>query len=145
MIAARRTRPYAITALVVLFAIGTAASFISVVSLIFPGSFLEPVWRLNPKAREGFTLLGPLAVVLMSVVCLACTLAAIGLWRVRRWAYWLALIMLIGNLAGDLANVATGSEPRAIIGIPIVLLVLTYLLHPRTRENFKPNGGRSRA
>ena len=122
------SRPLGITALVILFAIGACASFVSAVALTFPGSFLEPIWRLNPNARAGFTRIGSAAIVLMAAVCIACVFAAVGLCRGRRWGYWLAVVMLVVNLGGDIINVITGTEPRAIIGIPIAGAILLYLL-----------------
>ena len=127
-------RPLIITALIILFAIGTAASFLSAISLAFPGSFLESIWHLNPHARESFARIGVWAIVLMTVVCLACVCAAIGLWRGRPWGYWLAVIMLVLNLAGDIINVLTGTEPRAAVGIPIVLLILVLLIRQRPMQ-----------
>lgn len=132
-----KTRPLVVTFLIVLFVTGTAASLVSVISLSFPGSFLEVVWRLNPHAREGFGRMGNWAVVLMAVVCLACLLSAIGLWRGLRWGYWLAVAMLTINLIGDVVNVVTGTEYRAIAGIPIALALLIFLLRKRTREYFE--------
>ena len=131
-----KTRPFGVIALVLLFAIGTCASFISAVSLTFPGSFLEPIWSLNPNARAGCTRIGSAAIVLMIAVCIACTFTAIGLWRGRRWGYWLAVLMLVVNLCGDVVNVITGTEPRAVIGIPIVGVIIAYLLRKRTRDHF---------
>jgi len=119
-----------------LFVIGTCASFISAVSLTFPGSFLEPIWDLNPHARAGFSRIGSWAIVLMISVCIACLFTALGLWRRRSWGYWLAVVMLVVNLCGDVVNVITGIEPRAIIGIPIVGMILAYLLRKRTRYHF---------
>jgi hypothetical protein len=72
MTAKSETRPLGITALSIFFLFGTAASFVSFVSLLFPGSFLEPMWRLNPRAREGFASMGAWAIVLMFAVCIAC-------------------------------------------------------------------------
>jgi len=80
-----KTRPFGVTALAMLFVIGTVASFISALSLTFPGSFLEPIWRLNPHAREGFDRIGSIAILLMIVVCIACVCTAIGLWFGTRW------------------------------------------------------------
>lgn len=131
-----KARPFGVIALVLLFAIGTWASFISAVSLTFPGSFLEPIWSLNPNARAGFTRIGSAAIVLMIAVCIACTFTAIGLWRGRRWGYWLAVLMLVVNLCGDVVNVITGTEPRAVIGIPIAGVIIAYLLRKRTRDHF---------
>ena len=116
--------------------IGTVASLVSLLSLAFPGSFLEAVWRLNPHARAAFAGIGSWALVLMSVVCVACTLSVIGLWRRLRWGYWLAIVMLIGNSVGDVINVILATERRAIIGVPIAVLLLFYLSRRRTREYF---------
>jgi formate hydrogenlyase subunit 3/multisubunit Na+/H+ antiporter MnhD subunit len=131
-----KTRPFGISALTILFVIGTAASFISAASLAFPGSFLEPIWRLNPHAREAFDRLGSPAIVLMIAVCIACICTSVGLWRGTRWGYWLALLMLVSKLAGDLVNVISGTELRAIVGIPIVLFLLGYLVRPQIRKQF---------
>ena len=106
-------------------------------SLTFPGSFLEPIWHLNPNARAGFNNIGAWAIVLMIGVCIACTLTAIGLWRWRCWGYWLAVVMLGVNLGGNLVNVISGREARAIIGVPIVGAILAYLLRRRIRLHFK--------
>jgi len=126
-----KTRPFVVTVLIVLFVIGVTASLISVISLTFPGSFLEPVWKLNPRAREGFARMGGWSILLMSVVCVTCLLTAIGLWRRLRWGYWLAAIVLTINLVGDVINVLVGTDRRAIVGIPIVLLLLVYLLRSK--------------
>ena len=123
--------------MIILFAIGTVASLIAVITLTFPGSFLDAVWRVNPHAREGFSRIGGWSVGLMSVVFVACLLTAIGLWRRLEWGYWLALVMLIVNLIGDAINVIAGSDRRAIVGIPIVLILLLYLLRRETREYFR--------
>ena len=126
-----KTRPFVVTVLIVLFVIGVTASLISVISLTFPGSFLEPVWKLNPRAREGFARMGGWSILLMSVVCVTCLVTAIGLWRRLRWGYWLAAIVLTINLVGDVINVLVGTDRRAIVGIPIVLLLLVYLLRSK--------------
>ena len=80
--------------------------------------------------------MGTWAVVLMCAVCVSCASAAVGLWRGARWGYWLAVALLACNLLGDVANVVTGTEPRAAVGIPIVLAILAYLLSRRARYFF---------
>ena len=71
-------RPIGITALSLFFLFGAGASFVSFISLLFPGSFLEPIWRLNPRARAGLGGMGVWAVILVGSVWLACALAAVG-------------------------------------------------------------------
>src|SRR5262245_12021323 len=98
------SRPWGVTALGVFFAFGAAMSLASFVALLFPGGLLEPMWRLNPRARESFADMGPWALVLMAVVCVACLSAVLGLLRSRRWGYLVAATLLVVSLLGDLAN-----------------------------------------
>jgi len=137
MMGTTNKRPLVVTLLIVLFAIGTIASLISVTTLTFPGSFLDAAWRVNPHAHEGLTRLGSLSVLLMSAVFVACLLTAIGLWRGWEWGYWLAIVMLVANLIGDVINVIARSERRAIIGIPIALILLLFLMRSQTRYYFR--------
>jgi uncharacterized membrane protein (DUF2068 family) len=129
-------RPAGIVALTLLFMFGTVASFVSLVALAFPESFLEPIWKLNPRAHAEFATMGRWAIVLMCVVCVACALTTVGLWRGARWGYWLAIVMLAVNLLGDIANVLVGTERKALIGIPIVIIILIFLVSKRVRDFF---------
>jgi hypothetical protein len=81
--------------------------------------------------------IGIWAPVLFFVVALACATAAIGLSRGARWGYRIAIAILIINTVGDIINVISGTEPRAIIGIPIVVLILAYLFSRRVRRFFR--------
>jgi hypothetical protein len=129
-------RPRGITGLSVFLALGCLIALTSAVSLLFPGSFLEPMWRLNPRARTAFSFMGVWAPVLLIVVSSACGTAAWGLWQGRRWGHRLAVGIFAFNLLGDTANVVLGTEPRAIVGIPITALLLFYLFRPRVRRYF---------
>jgi hypothetical protein len=76
-------------------------------------------------------------VLLMATVSLACLGAAVGLWTGRRAGYRLATALLLTNLLGDLANAVVRRDPRTLIGIPIVAVLLWYL---RLREPLQPHG-----
>jgi hypothetical protein len=130
------TRPIGITALSIFFLFGAAVTFVSFVSLLFPGSFLEPMWLLNPRAHDAFASIGAWAVVLMCFICIVCGSTAVGLWRGTTWGYWLAVALLAINLLGDIVNVVLGTEPRALIGIPIVVEIFTFLMCKRVRRYF---------
>lgn len=129
-------RPHRITTLSIFFAAGAMISLVSGISLLFPESFLQPMWKLNPRAEQVFHHVGFWAIVLMFVVSLSCVLAAYGLWLGRLWGYHLAIGLLLVNLIGDIYNFASGTEPRAVIGIPIVLLVLASIMTSRIRAFF---------
>jgi hypothetical protein len=131
MTTASRVRPVGVTTLSVFFWGGALT-----ISLSLPGSFLERLWRLNPRAREGLAEIGAWAILLMGAVSVACAMAAAGLWRGSRWGYWLALTLLAINLIGDIANVLLGTEPRAAVGIPIVIAILVFLLVSRRVRDF---------
>jgi hypothetical protein len=109
-------QPAGITALAIFFFLGALISFTACLSLLLPGSFLEPMWQLNPRARHAFAGLGQWAIVLLGAVSVACAFSAAGLWSGRRWGYRLAIVLLTINLVSDVLNVALGTEPRAAIG-----------------------------
>jgi hypothetical protein len=121
---------------------GAVMSFTSGVALLFPGGFLEPMWQLNPRAREGLGRLGPWAILLMFSVSVACAFAAAGLWRGVAWGHRLATGILIINLVGDGVSALTGAEPRALIGLPVCAALIAYVWSRRVREYFARAGQR---
>ena len=129
-------RPWGITALSVFFLAGAAISLTASVSLLLPGSSLKWMWRINPRALESLTSLGFWAVILMLTVSMFCAAASLGLWRTSRWGYWFAVGLITINLIGDLANVVLGTEPRAIVGVPVAAAILAYLTSKKVRKLF---------
>ena len=69
-------------------------------------------------------------------VSMSCALAAVGLWRRARWGHKIAVALIAINLAGEVANTIMGTEPRAIVGVPIALAILIYLLSKKVRGSF---------
>ncbi len=120
-------RPLGVTLLSLFFLAGALLAGIAALSLAFPGGFLEPMWRLNPRGHQGLAALGGWGVLLMTAASLACATAGVGLWRMRPWGRTAAIVVLLVQLGGDVLNVATGTEPRALVGIPVVVGLLVYL------------------
>ena len=125
-------RSVGITALSLFFAFGVLVASITALMLLFPGSVLEPLWRLNPGAHEGFATMGTWAVLLMAIVAAACATAATGLWRCARWGYITAVAVLSINLLGDTMNAFIAHDWRTLIGLPIGGAMIIYLLSRRT-------------
>ena len=135
-------RPPGVAALGVFFAAGSLIALVAAVSLLSPGGLLEPVWRLNPRARTAFSGLGFAAPALLVLVAAACGVASVGIFRRRRWGHRTAVGLISLNLLGDTVNAALGIEPRAAVGIPIAGALLVYLLSRRVRGYFGGEGRR---
>jgi hypothetical protein len=129
-------RPRGITVLSCFFVFGAIMSGVTSVMLLLPGTPLEWLWRLNPRARDDLKSLGLWGILLMALVCMACATAALGLWRCTRWGFWTAAIILSINLAGDTVNAFAEHDWRTLVGLPIGGVMLLYLL--RQRRVFLP-------
>jgi hypothetical protein len=101
---------------------------VTLLALAFPGSFLEPIWRLKPEARVQFQEIGGASIALMAVVGAACGLAAVGLAKNAEWGRQLAIGILIFNLVGDSLNALLRHDPKTLIGLPIGGLMIWYLV-----------------
>lgn len=115
------------------FAFGATMCALTIVLLLFPGTALDALWRLNPEAHSGFQSIGNAAVLLMFAVGAACATAAVGLWRDERWGIQIALIILFLSVAGDLLNAVFRRDYRALIGLPFGGAMI-FLLARRIRR-----------
>lgn len=132
----RMKRPLGIAALTVFSLAAAVVAGVSAISLAFPGSPLEPMWQLNSRGHQAFARMHGWAVLLLAGVSGMCVIAGIGLWRRRPWGYAIAVAGLSAHLLGDILSVVSGTEPRAIIGIPIVVALLVYLSRSYVRSAF---------
>src|SRR5712664_918730 len=98
------------------------------------------MWRLNPRGHDGLVHIGLWAVALLFAASLACAAAGIGLWRRTRWGHATAITLIAINLFSDLVNAVVGTEPRAIVGVPIAFALILYLMSKRVRVFFKGAG-----
>jgi hypothetical protein len=117
------------------FAVGAAICLLTIVMLLFPGSALDSLWRLNPDARIAFQSIGKLSILLMLIVGAACASAAVGLGKNAQWGIHLTLIVLLVNLVGDLLNAFLRHDLRTLIGLPISGAMIAYLLSVRRQSN----------
>ena len=124
---APRRRPLGLLALTFFFAAGSAVCLLIVLALLFPGGSLDSIWRLKPQAKMEFEQIGAWSVVLMSVVGVACGLAAFGLGRNVEWGRKLAIGILGVNLIGDTVSAIVRHDPITLIGLPVGGLLIVYL------------------
>lgn len=127
--------PLGLRLLAIFFGFGAFMSALTIVLLLFPGTALDVVWRLNPQAQRSFQSLGTLSILLMAVVGSSCGAAAIGLFRGARWGRVLGFVILLVNLVGDTANAVLRHDYRALIGIPIAGVMIIYLWRTTRRKD----------
>jgi hypothetical protein len=120
--------PVGLRLLSAFFAFGATMCALTIFLLVFPGTPLDKLWRLNPEAQRSFQSLGLPAVLLMLIVGAACAFASAGLWRGRRWAIRLAIAILSVNLCADLVNAIVRHDYRTLIGLPIGGALIAYLI-----------------
>jgi hypothetical protein len=119
--------PIGMKLLALFFALGACMCALTLGLLLFPGSSLDSLWRLNPEAHAAIQWMGRLSILLMATVGVGCALAAIGLARNTRWGRWLGILILIVNLVGDLINAFVRHDLRTLIGVPIASAMIFYL------------------
>jgi uncharacterized membrane protein (DUF2068 family) len=120
------------------FAFGASMCALTIVLLLFPGTVLDSLWRLNPAARVAFHSLGLAAVLVMLVVGIGCAFAAKGLWQGSLWGVRIAFMILSVNLIGDLFNAAVRHDYRSLIGLPIGGAMIFYLARYRNADSSSP-------
>jgi uncharacterized membrane protein len=113
------------------FAFEATMCTLTIVLLLFPGTVVDSLWRLNPDAHVAFQSIGKIAIFLMLVLGTGCAFAAIGLWQSSRWGIRLALMILSLNIIGDLFNALVRHDNRALVGLPIGGVMIFYLARYR--------------
>ena len=120
-----RTRPQTVTA---------AAILMALFSLInFPG----PWWYVVPGVAE----VTPMFVIYSGIVLgIVGIVAAVGLWMLKTWSFWLTIIVCVLNIlfnASGLVMVLPGGL-KALIALQTIGFVLTLVLVvlPTTRRAF---------
>jgi hypothetical protein len=127
--------PIGMKLLALFFAFGTCMCALTIVLLIFPGTMLDSLWRLNPEAHAAFQSSGWLSILLMVTVGTACGLAAIGLARNTTWGCWVG-ILVHGKFGGRSNECAFATHLRTLSGVPIAGAMMVYLYRcAATRSN----------
>jgi hypothetical protein len=130
-------RPAGIVALSAFSVFGALMSGIAAFTLLYPRGVLDTLWRVNPDGHESLRKMGAWGIALMLLVCLGCTLTAIGLWRMQTWGHRLAVGGLVVNMIGDIVSAVLRGDARTLIGVPIGLAVLVYLMSGKVRDAFR--------
>jgi hypothetical protein len=117
---------------------GATMATLAGLTLLFPGTILEPVWKLNPAASVELHQLGPAVAIAFLALGAVLVVTAIGWMKRRFWAWALAVVIVASQVLGDLGNAVRGRYLQGAVGALIAGALLIYLLQPKIRIAF-PN------
>jgi len=129
-------RPTLWLAIAVLLLWGALAATLAAISLLFPGTWLDAMWVLNPRAHEGLVALPKFVGYFFLTLGLVLLITGIGWIRRRFWGWALASLLIAGNLAGDLLRFAHGEWVAGTVGVVVAGALLVYMLRRNVRGFF---------
>jgi len=133
-------RPPVLTLIAILLWSATAIATVTGGSLIAPGTLLDGIWKVNRPAYAAFSTHARQSGAILLLAGFAAGAAATGLWRGRRWAWYLAIAIFGINALGDLASLLiTRDWLKGGSGVLIDALFLFLLLRPNMRAFFAGN------
>jgi hypothetical protein len=133
---ANEQRPAGFLLIGAFFVFGAIMATYAGVTLLWPGTYLDRIWQLNPNAHIQLQAMGRLAGIPFLILVIALLLAAIGWFRRRYWGWLLGVAIVAMNLLGDIGNLLMGERLKAMVGLIIAGLLLYYLTRPRVRTYF---------
>ena len=104
------------------------------ITLIFPGTFLDRAWLLNPTGHAGLTALGRWVGFLFPLLGLVLAAAGMGWLKRRRWGWRLAVLLIAANAVGDLSRLVSGAWIAGTVGVLIAGMLLIYMMRPAIRR-----------
>jgi hypothetical protein len=138
MASAPNPRPRGWLAIGIFLIWGAAMATFAGVTLIFPGTFLDRAWALNPVGHAGLTARGRWVGFLFPLLGLTLAAAGMGWLKRRRWGWVLAILLIGGNAAGDLVRLASGAWVAGTVGVLMAGALLVYMTRPGMRHVFPP-------
>lgn len=116
---------------------GAAMAAVAGITLILPGTWLDRVWVLNPRGHSGLMAAPKVVAFLFPVLGLALLSAGVGWLRRRFWGWMLAVLLISGNLVGDIIRFAGGGWLAGSVGIAVAGALLFYMGRPSLRSFFR--------
>jgi hypothetical protein len=132
-----KRRPRGFTAFGVFLLWGAAMATLAGSTLVVKGTMLDHIWSLNPRAYNQLAALGARAGIPLLLVAVALTSGGVGWFNRRRWAWSLAVAIIVTQIAGDLVNLYLGCVIEGAIGVAAAGTLLFYLLRPPVRAAFR--------
>ena len=115
---------------------GSLMAFLAGTTLVWKGTPLDRIWRLNPLAYQHLAPFARLIGIPFLTLSALLALAAIGWFKRRLWAWRLAVAIIATQVLGDAVNLFLGHFLEGATGVLFAGALLFYLLRPNIRAAF---------
>jgi hypothetical protein len=129
-------KPSGFAAVGVFLFFGATVASLAAITLLWRGTYLDPIWSLNPTAYRQLAPLGRDVGVPFLLLGLALAAAGIGWFRRRLWGWRLTVAIIAIQIVGDVMNCIRGDWLRGGIGVVIAGALLLFLLRPTIKNAF---------
>ena len=129
-------KPSGFAAIGIFLFFGATMASLAAITLLWRGTSLDSIWRLNPVAYRQLAPLGRSVGVLFLSLGLTLAAAGIGWFRHRLWGWRLAVAIIATQIVGDVINCIRGDWLHGGIGVVIAGALLPFLLRPTVKKAF---------
>ncbi|MFS8064554.1 MAG: hypothetical protein ACMG5Z_08175 [Luteimonas sp.] len=116
--------------------LSTAMAFLAGLSLLFHGSILDKMWVVNPDAYMQLMPYSQIAGIGFMFLAPMLTITGYGLFKLKKWGWYMGTGIISLNALGDLANLFRGEILKGTTSFIIAGIILWFLLKKSTRKIF---------
>lgn len=132
----RAKSPRGVSAVGTFLFFGCLMASLAGMTLVWPGTLLDRMWALNPRAYKELAPFGKAVGIPFLLLGVTLAVAGTGWFKRRLWGWRLAVAIIATQVLGDLANVFLGRVVEGAIGVAISGALLFYLLRPAVKSVF---------
>jgi len=139
----RKNSPSGMSAFGTFLFFGAMMAALAGTTLFWPGTDLDRIWLLNPRAYNKLAPFGKAMAIPFLLLGVALAVAGLGWFKRSPWAWRLAVGIIGTQVLGNFVNVFFGHLLAGAIGISIAGTLLFYLFRPEVRKTFENGSARS--
>ena len=131
-------RPASVSIITAFFILATIIAEVVSLSLMFPGTPIDNLWKLNDRAYVEFGSIGSSVVaIFLFALGIVMAFASWGFRHAKLWAWWTAVSIILLNGVGDLLSIVIRSDLlKGGCGIAVAGALLLMLFHAKTQAFF---------